>query len=446
MCGVVSVFNHPEAAKLTHLCLYALQHRGTESTGIVTSYGNYLYSQVGLGRVNDFFTQERLDQLPGSIALGHNRYSTTGESTICNAQPLISGHMAIAHNGNLTNATALRAELMGLGSLFHSSSDTEVILQRMKMTHGYSFLGRFMDVVSRLQGAYSLVIMNETEIIVARDPHGFRPLCLGERDGSYIVVSEPCALDVIDATYIRDICPGEVLRISSSGLQSYFPLPIIPMTPCIFELIYFSRPDSTIFGQNVHEIRKSLGRQLARETKVEADIVIPVPDSGIPAALGYAQESGIPFETGLVRSHYSGRSFIEPEQSIRDFKVKIKFNPIRSVLEGKRVVVVDDSIVRGTTSQKLVRMLRRAGVKEIHFRVSSPPVMSPCFFGIDMPTRGELIASNYSVEEIREFLQADSLAYLSHEGMMSVVKNSPFCSACFTGKYPVKVDLTTHEK
>jgi amidophosphoribosyltransferase len=443
-CAVVGIYGHPEAAKLTYLGLYALQHRGQESTGIVASDETILHAEIGMGRVNDLFTEERLQRLPGHMAIGHNRYSTTGSSELRNAQPLLvdyaRGSLAIAHNGNLVNARRIRAELEGRGSIFRSSTDTEVILHLMAQSQATDVLDSFVEALQQVQGAYSLALMNRTELLVARDSYGFRPLCLGQLGDGYVVASETCALDLIEADYIRDVSPGEVLRISKHGLQSYFPLPATLSQPCIFELIYFARPDSDIFGRNVHMTRKAFGRQLAREAPIDADVVIPVPDSGIPAALGYAEEAGIPFDIGLIRNHYVGRTFIEPQQNIRHFGVKIKLNAIRRFLEGKRVVVVDDSIVRGTTSKKIVHMLRQAGAKEVHMRITSPPTTHPCLYGIDTPTHDELIASQYSIPEIRAYLQADSLAYLSHAGMMQVVggQQQPYCSACFTGNYAVR--------
>ena len=443
-CAVVGIYGHPEAAKLAYLGLYALQHRGQESTGIVSSEGHEMHAEIGMGQVNDFFDEARLARLTGHLAIGHNRYSTTGSSTLRNAQPLLvdyaRGSLAVAHNGNLINAHRLRAELEAYGSIFRSTSDTEVILHLIAQSRANDLIDRLVEALQQVQGAYSLVLMSHDEVIAVRDPHGFRPLCLGQLEAGYVLASETCALDLIEASYLRDVAPGELIRLSSKGLQSYFPFP--PVTPqhCVFELIYFSRPDSDVFGHNVHLIRKAFGRQLAREAPVDADVVIPVPDSAVSAALGYAEESGIPFDTGLIRNHYVGRTFIEPQQSIRHFGVKIKLNAIRRFLEGKRVVVVDDSIVRGTTSQKLVHMIRHGGAKEVHMRISSPPTTHPCIYGIDTPTHEELIAANHSVDEIRAFLQADSLAYLSHEGMMQVVRGGErYCSACFTGNYPVWV-------
>jgi amidophosphoribosyltransferase len=443
-CAVVGIYGHPEAAKLAYLGLYALQHRGQESTGIVSSEGHDMHAEIGMGRVNDFFDEARLARLTGHLAIGHNRYSTTGSSTLRNAQPLLvdyaRGSLAVAHNGNLINAHRLRAELEAYGSIFRSTSDTEVILHLIAQSRANDLVDRLVEALQQVQGAYSLVLMSPDEVIAVRDPHGFRPLCLGQLEAGYVLASETCALDLIEASYLRDVAPGELIRLSSKGLQSYFPFPQATPQHCVFELIYFSRPDSDVFGHNVHLIRKAFGRQLAREAPVEADVVIPVPDSAVSAALGYAEESGISFDTGLIRNHYVGRTFIEPQQSIRHFGVKIKLNAIRRFLEGKRVIVVDDSIVRGTTSQKLVHMIRHGGAKEVHMRISSPPTTHPCIYGIDTPTHEELIAANHSVDEIRTFLQADSLAYLSHEGMMQVVRGSQrYCSACFTGNYPVWV-------
>jgi amidophosphoribosyltransferase len=444
-CGVVGVYGHPEAAKLAYLGLYALQHRGQESTGIVASDGTDIHAEIGMGRVNDFFNETRLARLQGHLAIGHNRYSTTGSSALRNAQPLLvdyaRGSLAIAHNGNLINAHRIRAELEAYGSIFRSTSDTEVILHLVAQSRAKVLIDCIVEALQQVQGAYSFLLMNHSEVIAVRDPHGFRPLCLGEFEDGYVLASETCALDLVEATFLREVAPGELIRLSKDGLQSYFPFPPTASHHCVFELIYFSRPDSDVFGHNVHLIRKAFGRQLAREAPVEADVVIPVPDSGIPAALGFADESGIPFDTGLIRNHYVGRTFIEPQQSIRHFGVKIKLNAIRRFLEGKRVVVVDDSIVRGTTSKKLVHMIRQAGAKEVHMRISSPPTTHSCLYGIDTPTHEELIAANYSVSEICDYLQADSLAYLSHDGMMHVVQagNQQFCSACFTGNYPVRV-------
>ena len=443
-CAVFGVFNHSEAANMTYLGLYALQHRGQESAGIVASNGEELHLEVAMGLVADVFDAERLSRLPGSIAIGHTRYSTWGESQLRNAQPIAidyaRGSLALAHNGNLVNADQLRKELEGGGSIFRSTMDSEVIVHLIARSDREQLVERVIEAIEQVRGAYSLVLMNKNELIGARDPCGFRPLCLGKLRDSYILASETCALDLIEAEYVRDIEPGEVLLINKDGLTSYSPFPHSQLAQCIFEFIYFARPDSIIFNQSVHEIRKALGHRLAKEAYVGADIVVPVPDSGVPAALGYAEESGIPFEMALIRNHYIGRTFIEPQQSIRHFGVKIKLNPIRRLLEGRRVVVIDDSIVRGTTSRKIIKMVRHAGAKEVHMLISSPPTTHPCFYGIDTPTRRELIASSHSVEEIRRYITADSLQYLSLEGLLSTVTpyQNDYCVACFTGKYPVE--------
>ena len=444
-CAVVGVYGHPEAANLTYLGLYALQHRGQESTGIVSSDTRGFHTEIGMGRVNDFFTGERLSRLQGHLAIGHNRYSTTGTSTLRNAQPLAvdyaRGSLAIAHNGNLVNAHRVRSELEAYGSIFRSTSDTEVILHLIAQARSKDLVDCTVEALQQVQGAYSLLIMSREELIAVRDPHGFRPLCLGQLGDAYVLASETCALDLIEAEYLREVMPGELIRISADGVQSYMPFAPAPSRRCVFELIYFARPDSDVFGHNVYMMRKAFGARLAREAPIQADVVIPVPDSGVPAALGFAEAAGIPFDIGLIRNHYVGRTFIEPQKSIRHFGVKIKLNANRRFLEGKRVVVVDDSIVRGTTSQKLVQMIRQAGAKEVHMRISSPPTTHPCLYGIDTPTSHELIASSHTVEEICEYLQADSLAYLSHEGMMRVARESEqsYCSACFTGDYPIHV-------
>jgi amidophosphoribosyltransferase len=445
-CAVMGVYGHPEAANLTYLGLYALQHRGQESTGIVTSDQDGFHIEVGMGRVNDFFDETRLAHLPGTLAIGHNRYSTAGSSSLRNAQPLAvdyaRGSLAIAHNGNLVNAPRLRSELEAHGSIFRSTSDTEVVLHLIAQSQSANLVDCVVEALRQVQGAYSLLVMGQRDMFAVRDPYGFRPMCLGQfENGGYVVASETCALDLIEATYLREVLPGELLRFSPDGVQSYFPFAPAPSRNCIFELVYFARTDSDVFGHNVYLMRKAFGARLAREAPVQADVVIPVPDGGIPAALGYAEASGIPFDTGLTRNHYVGRTFIEPQQSIRNFGVKIKLNANRSCLEGKRVVVVDDSIVRGTTSKKLVQTIRHAGAKEVHFRISSPPTTHPCLYGIDTPTSDELIASSHSIDEIRDYLQADSLAYLSHEGMMRMARadTQGYCSACFTGDYPISI-------
>ena len=441
-CGVFGIFGHPDAANLTYLGLYALQHRGQESAGIVSSDGKQLYAQKAMGLVADIFTEDRIKKLPGHMAIGHNRYSTTGDSIAINIQPILVnfalGGLAIAHNGNLVNAGLLKDELEAYGSIFTSTMDSEVIIHLIAQSRMATLHERIVDALSHVQGSYSLLIITEEELIAVRDPNGFRPLSLAELDGGYVVASETCAFDLIEATYIRDIAPGEMVIISSKGIRSTFPLKPAEPSHCIFEFIYFARPDSMVFGQNVYTIRKNFGRQLARETGVDADVVIPVPDSGVPAALGYAEEAGIPFDTGLIRNHYIGRTFIEPRQSIRHFGVKIKLNPVKDALKGKRVIVVDDSIVRGTTSKKIIKMIRNAGAAEIHMRISSPPTSFPCFYGIDTPTRQELIASTHSIEEIRKYITADTLGYISMDGIQKVVPHRMnYCAACFDGAYPV---------
>jgi amidophosphoribosyltransferase len=441
-CGIFGILDHPEAANLTYLGLYALQHRGQESAGIVVSDGKGLHLERGMGLVADVFSESRLRRLKGSLAIGHVRYSTTGSSQLKNAQPILAsyrhGGVALAHNGNLINAHLIKAELEAQGSIFSSTTDSEVVVHLLARSGRDDLVEAMAEALSRVSGAYSLVVMNEAELLGIRDPHGFRPLSLGRVKDAWVLASESCAFDLIDATFVRDLEPGEFLHITSQGLRSYFPLPPRPSAQCIFEYIYFSRPDSLLFGQNVAMVRKALGRQLAHEAPAEADLVIPVPDSGLPAALGYAQESGLAFDHGLIRNHYVGRTFIEPKQNIRHFGVKIKLNPVREILEGKRVVVVDDSIVRATTSRKIVTMVRSAGAREVHMRISSPPTVSPCYYGIDTPTRRELIASSHSVEEIRRYIRADSLGYLSQQGLLRAVgKDTGFCHACFSMQYPV---------
>ena len=441
-CGVFGIYGHPDAANLTYLGLYALQHRGQESAGIVSTDGKKLYSEKSMGLVADIFTEDRIKKLPGHAAVGHNRYSTTGDSISINIQPILvnfaMGSLAIAHNGNLVNAGILKAELEAYGSIFQSTMDSEVIIHLIAQSRMSNLHERIVDALQHVQGSYSLLLLAEDELIGLRDPHGFRPLVLGELGGAYVLASETCALDLIEATYIREIEPGEMVVINGSGIHSTFPFKRANPSHCIFEFIYFARPDSYVFGQSVYTTRKEFGRQLARETGVQADVVIPVPDSGVPAALGYAEEAGIPFGLGLIRNHYIGRTFIEPRQTIRHFGVKIKLNPVKDVLKGKRVVVVDDSIVRGTTSKKIIKMIRNAGASEIHMRISSPPTMYPCYYGIDTPTRQELIASSHSIEEIRKYITADTLGYISLEGVKKVVdKPINYCVACFCGEYPV---------
>lgn len=443
-CAVFGIFGHEEAANLTYLGLYALQHRGQEASGIVSGDGDQFYIQKGMGLVADIYNKTTLEKLPGRMAIGHNRYSTAGGNDLKNVQPFnvnfAFGNLALAHNGNLINSQVLRNELEAYGAIFQSTSDTEVIIHLIAHSRASTFLARVMDALNQVRGAFSLVLMTDNGLIAVRDPHGLRPLCLGRVRGSWVVASETCAFDLLDAEYIREIEPGELVVLSDQGIDSHRPFPKVDPAMCVFEYVYFARPDSRIYGANaVYSTRKALGRRLAKESWVDADIVIPVPDSGVPAALGYSEGGGIPFETGLIRNHYVGRTFIEPEQSIRHFGVKVKLNAVPEVLAGKRVVVVDDSLVRGTTSRKIVKMLRNAGAKEVHMRISSPPIVSPCFYGIDTPTKKELIASNHSTEEIRKYITADSLAYLSLDGMLQSAPGVPaqYCNACFTEKYPI---------
>jgi amidophosphoribosyltransferase len=442
-CGVFGIYGHPEASNLTYLGLYALQHRGQESAGIATADGTMIRVSRAMGHVSDAFDAGALDALPGHIAIGHTRYSTAGESRLQNAQPILidcaHGQIAVAHNGNLVNARELRDQLVRDGSIFQTSSDTEVILHLYARSREASVEDALIESISQVTGAYSFVLLTKERLIAARDPHGFRPLALGRLDDAYIVCSETCALDLIGATYLRDVEPGEVLVISEGGLRSLKPFPPAPLAHCVFEHVYFARPDSYVFGKSVNEVRTELGRMLARESAVDADVVSPIPDSGVCAATGYAAASGVPMEMGLIRNHYVGRTFIQPQQAIRHFSVRIKLNPVRSVLEGRRVVLVDDSIVRGTTSRKIVRMVRAAGAKAVHLRISCPPTISPCFYGVDTPDRSELIAAKHSLEEIRAFVEADSLAYLSLEGLMRAVGSGSgsYCSSCYTGIYPI---------
>jgi len=442
-CAVFGVYGHKEAANLTYLGLYALQHRGQESSGIVSGDGTQFYSEKAMGLVADIFTKDRLRRLLGRSAIGHNRYSTAGTSDLKNAQPLVVnfafGNLALAHNGNLINAQMLRNELEAYGSIFQSTTDSEVIIHLIAHSREGVLLDRVVDALNQVRGAFSITILTDQALIAARDPYGFRPLSLGKLKDAWVVASETCAFDLIGAETVRDIEPGELILVDERGLQSFRPFPRVMPAMCIFEHIYFARPDSRIYGHNVYATRKALGRQLAKEAYVPADIVIPVPDSGVPAALGYAEGANIPFEHGLIRNHYVGRTFIEPEQRIRHFGVKVKLNAVREVLEGKRVVVVDDSIVRGTTSRKIVKMIRQAGAKEVHLRISSPPIISPCFYGIDTPTKKELIGSSHRIEEIRKYVTADTLAYLSLEGMLAAAPGSGerYCNACFTENYPI---------
>ncbi len=448
MCGIFGVYNHPEAAKITYLGLYALQHRGQESAGIVSSDGRNLHSYRQMGLVADIFSEETFKQLPGNSAIGHVRYSTTGSSILKNCQPFVvdyaRGGIAVAHNGNLVNANALRSEFEAHGSIFQSTMDTEILVHLLASSKQSSLLERIVYTLDRVKGAYSLLFLTETRMIAARDPQGFRPLVLGDLAGSPVIASETCALDLVEAKYVRDIEPGEVVVIDDKGIHSFKPFKESPKAFCIFEYVYFARPDSRLEGRTVYEVRKGFGRELAKTHPVEADVVVPVPDSGVPAALGYAEESGIPFQMGLIRNHYVGRTFIEPEDSIRHFGVKIKLNAVREVLKGKRVILIDDSIVRGTTSRKIVKMIKEAGAKEVHFRISSPPTTWPCFYGIDTPDRSKLIAATHNLEEIQRYITCDSLAYLPVENLyyFQNKEKKSFCDACFTGKFPVP--LTDH--
>ncbi len=447
-CALFGIVGHPEAANIAYLGLYAQQHRGQESAGIVASDGQRLRMEKGMGLVADVFDDGRLGALPGTLAIGHVRYSTAGDTVAGNAQPILidchRGPIALAHNGNLVNAAILRRELEAAGSIFQCTSDTEVILHLYARSHRTRLEDAIAASLSKITGAFSLLFLTGDSIVAARDPWGFRPLVIGRLEDATIVCSETCALDLIDAELVREVEPGELVVIDRRGIRSFHPFPRGEHRHCIFEHVYFARPDSQVFGRNVLRSRLELGRQLAREAPAGADVVVPVPDSGMGAALGYSQESGLPFQWGLIRNHYVGRTFIEPKQSIRSFGVKIKLNPVESVLTGQRVVLIDDSIVRGTTSRKIVGMVRAAGAREIHMRISSPPTIGPCYYGIDTPRRSELIAATQSVESIREHIGADSLAYLSREGLVQAVgdpEDRRHCTACFTGRYPVAVAL-----
>jgi amidophosphoribosyltransferase len=452
-CGVVAIYAHPEAEKLAYLGLHALQHRGQESAGLVSSDGLSLHQHKAMGLVADIFTEEVLAQLRGSLAIAHTRYSTAGDSALLNAQPILvqsnKGAIAVAHNGNLVNAHHIRQQLEAQGSIFQTNSDTEVIVHLIALSREHTLPEAMADALRRVEGAFSLVMMSVDRVFAARDPRGFRPLAMGRiraADGhtrdTIVFASETCAFDLIGAEYERDVKPGELIVVGPDEITSRFYCASAAQSSCIFEHVYFSRPDSTVFGRSVQISRENLGRQLARESAVEADLVVPVPDSGVTAAVGYASESGIPFRFALIRNHYVGRTFIEPSQSVRDFGVKLKLNPVRSLLEGKRVVLIDDSIVRGTTSRKIVRMIRNAGAKEVHMRISCPPTISSCFYGVDTPSRKQLIAANKSIEEIRDYIGADSLAYLSLEGLKRACGEgieTSYCTACYTGNYPTEL-------
>jgi len=447
-CGVFGIFGNPEAANLTYLGLYALQHRGQESAGIVSADGEKMHASRAMGHVADAFTEASLLSLPGHLAIGHTRYSTAGESRLENAQPFLiecaHGQIAIGHNGNLVNARELRDELVQGGSIFATSSDTEVVLHLYARSKKPSVEEALVESIAQLQGAYSLVLLTKNRLIAARDPHGFRPLALGTLGDSWIVCSETCAMDLIGATYVRDVEPGEVLIISEGGVRSIQPFPPLPLAHCVFEHVYFARPDSYVFGRSVNEVRTEFGKILAREAPADADVVVPIPDSGVCAAIGFAEEAHLPIQMGLIRNHYVGRTFIQPQQSIRHFGVKL--NPVRSILEGKRVVLVDDSIVRGTTSRKIVTMIKAAGAREVHLRISCPPTISPCFYGVDTPSRAELIGATHTIDEIRKHVEADSLAYLSLDGLRSAVgtQQNSYCTSCYTGVYPVAFPRDEH--
>jgi amidophosphoribosyltransferase len=451
---VVAIYQHPEAETLAYLGLHALQHRGQESAGIVTSDGLSLHIHKAMGLVADIFTEKKLSRIRGTLAIGHTRYSTSGDSAILNAQPIMvqsnKGMIALAHNGNLTNAQDIRARMEAQGSIFQTTSDTEVIVHLIAQSREQTLPDAITDALRRVEGAFSLVMISPDRIFAARDPRGFRPLAMGripaqgeQRQDTIVFASETCAFDLIGAKYEREVKPGELIIVGPDGPPtSRFYASAMPQSSCIFEHVYFARPDSRIFGRSVQESREELGRQLARESPADADLIVPVPDSGVTAAIGYSAESGIPLRFGLIRNHYVGRTFIEPQQSVRDFGVKLKLNPVRSLLEGKRVVLIDDSIVRGTTSRKIVRMIRNAGAKEVHMRISCPPTMSPCFYGVDTPRKKELIAANNTIEQIRQYIGADSLAYLSLEGLRKACRDgekTTYCTACYTGVYPTNL-------
>ncbi len=451
-CGVFAIYGHHEAANLAYLGLYALQHRGQESAGIASSDGRKIHSTRSMGHVADIFTPGVLNQLPGKLAIGHTRYSTAGDATLKNAQPLnvacSKGQVAVAHNGNLTNAIELRRDLEQDGSIFQSTSDTEVILHLVARSHERTLSGALRDALLQIEGAFSLVFLAEDRVIVARDPHGFRPLAMGKlemSDGRVATVfaSETCAFDLIGATYLDDVKPGEMVIVGPEGTtREHYTTPG-KTAHCAFEHVYFARPDSLVFGKSVAVSREHMGRLLAIEHPVDADVVVPVPDSGVAAAIGYADESGIPYRQALIRNHYVGRTFIEPSQEIRDFGVKLKLNPVRHLLEGKRVILVDDSIIRGTTSRKIVRMVRSAGAREVHLRISCPPTISPCYYGVDTPSKEELIAAQNSLPEIQAYVEADSLAYLSLPALQRSIRDSDgdFCYSCYTGQYPTLVQI-----
>lgn len=443
MCGIFGIANHSDASQMTYLGLYALQHRGQESTGISASDGEQVHTHKAMGYVADVFSEEAMARLNGVNAIGHTRYSTAGDSNEGNAQPIVVncryGTVALVHNGNLINALSLREKLEQDGAIFQSTSDSEVILHLLTKSEASDLFGALGETLSQVQGAFSLLLLTKDSLIGVRDPNGFRPLNIGKLNGSYVLASETCAFDLIGASYVREVEPGEIVLIRGEELKSLKVLHAPRLAKCIFEHVYFSRPDSKVFGRSVQASRDQMGHILAQESGVEADLVVPIPDSGVTAAIGYSQESGIPFAFGLIRNHYVGRTFIEPKTKIRNFGVKVKLNPVRELLAGKRVILIDDSIVRGTTSRKIVKMVRAAGAKEVHMRISCPPTLSPCFYGIDTPTKKELIASSHTVEEIGKYIEADSLAYLSLQGLVRAVggKGNEFCTACYTGQYPI---------
>jgi amidophosphoribosyltransferase len=442
-CGVFGIFGHAEASNLTYLGLYALQHRGQESAGIAASDGSVVRVSKAMGYVNDVFNGDALARLPGTLAIGHVRYSTAGDSGVVNAQPIVvdsfHGQLALAHNGNLVNAGEVRDALVREGAIFQTTADSEVLVHLFARSKGATAEAAIVEAISQVRGAFSLVMMTRDRLIGVRDPHGFRPMVLGKLRDSWVLSSETCALDLIGASYVRDVEPGEIVVVSDQGVKSSKPFAPARRSQCIFEHVYFARPDSYVFGESVNEVRTEFGRRLARESGVEADVVVPIPDSGVCAAVGFAEASGIPMRFGLIRNHYVGRTFIEPQQSIRHFGVRVKLNPVRSILEGRRVVLVDDSIVRGTTSRKIVRMVRGAGAMEVHMRISCPPTISPCFYGVDTPRRSELIAATHTVDEIRRYLDADSVSYLSLDGLTGAVRGgkNAYCTSCYTGEYPV---------
>jgi amidophosphoribosyltransferase len=458
-CGVFGIFGHADAAAITALGLHALQHRGQEAAGIVSFDGRRYNSERRLGLVGDHFSKaSTIERLPGNSAIGHVRYSTTGETILRNVQPLFaelnSGGFAVAHNGNLTNGLTLRRDLVQSGAIYQSTSDTEVILHLMARSRRPRIVERFVEALRALEGSYALVALSNTMLIGARDPLGIRPLVLGELDGHYLLASETCALDIIGARFVRDVENGEIVVISKEGVESLRPFPPRPMRPCIFEYIYFARPDSIVHGRPVYNVRKAMGAELAREAGVAADVVVPVPDSGVPAAIGYAQASGVPFELGIIRNHYVGRTFIQPTQSVRELGVRLKHSANRAVVEGKRIVLIDDSIVRGTTSVKIVQMMREAGAREVHFRISSPPITHPDYYGIDTPVRENLLAATHTLDEMRDYIGCDSLAFLSVDGTYRAMGEKgrdplrpQFTDHCFTGDYPTQLtDLTGETK